>query len=88
MKKLANQEEGVAHIVLIFVFIAVFVALGAFAYTRVSDSQDSGQTDSSQEETIDGENEDLDAEGEEDGELDLDAVDQEIEKELQQELQQ
>ncbi len=87
MKKLVNQEEGIAHLLMILVFVVAFVALGAFAYSRVSDNQTADPTETSQEDTVEGEDEDLDTGEEQTADTDLEKAEQEVEQELQQEAQ-
>lgn len=41
MKKMIQNESGVAHLLLIVVFVAAFAGLGTLAYTRVNDSNSS-----------------------------------------------
>ncbi len=39
MKSIRNNEQGIAHIALIVLFLVVFAGLGTLAYTRVSDNK-------------------------------------------------
>ncbi len=40
MKSLKNDQAGIGHIILIVAFLALFAGIGAFAYSRVSESSD------------------------------------------------
>lgn len=78
MNKLHKDQSGIAHLLLIMVFVVALAGVSAFAYTRIS-ADKAAETAASEQ--VEGDNEELAANDESDESDSLEKIDAEAEKE-------